>query len=126
MTAIRRLGTAGYEGICAGWEASGGGYQPTRRESPGRFSRPMGTGLQTVFGAFEDGQLVGVVVATHDGRKGWISRLGVDPAYQRRGIGAVLVRACEDMFHEMGLTIIAALVVHGNEASLNLFKREGF
>ena len=31
------------------------------------------------------GELVGVVLGTHDGRKGWINRLAVAPAYQRRG-----------------------------------------
>jgi N-acetylglutamate synthase len=126
MTEIRTLGPEDYDAICEVWQASGVGYQPTGRESRDSFTRQMSTGLQTVFGAVEDGRLVGVVVATQDGRKGWINRLGVHPGSQRRGIGAKLVQACEGMFHEMGLTISAALVVHGNEASLNLFKREGF
>jgi ribosomal protein S18 acetylase RimI-like enzyme len=67
-----------------------------------------------------------VVVVTHDGRKGWINRLGVRAAYQRRGIGRELIRASEALIHEKGLTIAAALVEHENEASLGLFKSEGF
>ena len=86
----------------------------------------MATGLQTVLGAVENDQLVGVAVITHDGRKGWINRLGVVPERQRQGIASKLIRAAEDLIHEKGLTIVAALVVHDNEASLALFQREGF
>ncbi len=129
MIEVRTLRVDDYDAICAVWQASGVGYQPTGRESRASFARQMERGLQTVLGAIdtdEADRLVGVVVVTHDGRKGWINRLGVVPDRQRQGIGARLVRAAEDLLHEQGLTITAALVVHGNDASLNLFKREGY
>ncbi|MCC7445838.1 MAG: GNAT family N-acetyltransferase [Anaerolineae bacterium] len=129
MISIRTLGVDDYDAICAVWRASGVDYQPTGRESPASFARQMQSGLQTVLGAVntdEADRLVGVVVVTHDGRKGWINRLGVAPDHQRQGIGAMLVHAAEDLLHAQGLTITAALVVHGNDASLNLFKRAGY
>jgi len=129
MISIRTLGVDDYDAICAVWRASGVEYQPTGRESRASFARQMQAGLQTVLGAVdtdEADRLVGVVVVTHDGRKGWINRLGVAPDHQRQGIGSLLIRASEDLLHELGLTITAALVVHGNDASLNLFKRAGY
>ena len=129
MIEIRTLAVDDYDIICDVWGASGVHLQKTGRESPEAFARQMASGLQTVLGAVDcdhDERLVGVVVITHDGRKGWINRLGVRPDYQRRGIGKKLVRAAEDLLHQQGLTIVAALVEYHNEASLALFKSEGF
>jgi N-acetylglutamate synthase len=129
MIEIRTLGVDDYDAICEVWKASGVKYQPTGRESRESFSRQMAGGLQTVLGAVDcdlDDTLVGVVVVTHDGRKGWINRLGVVPGRQRQGIGAMLIRAAEDLIHAKGLTICAALIEHHNAASLALFKHEGY
>lgn len=126
MVEIRPLGTADYEAICEVWKASGIHYQTTGRESREAFAQQMNTGIQTVLGASIDGKLVGVVVVTHDGRKGWINRLGILPDYQRQGIGSALVEAADKLLHEQGLTIVAALVERENVASLNMFQRAGF
>jgi ribosomal protein S18 acetylase RimI-like enzyme len=129
MISIRTLSVDDYDAICEVWRTSGVDYQPTGRESRTSFARQMQSGLQTVLGAVdtdEADRLVGVVVVTHDGRKGWINRLGVAPDHQRQGIGTMLIRAAEDLLHAQGLTITAALVVHGNDASLNLFKHAGY
>ncbi len=131
MIEIRKLGVGDYDALCEVWKASGIHYRPTGRESRENFAWQMAGGLQTVLGAVDsadDGceRLVGVAVITHDGRKGWINRLGVLPDCQRRGIGSMLVRAADELIHSMGLTIVAALVEHQNEASLALFKSQGF
>ena len=73
-----------------------------------------------------DGRVVGAVVVTHDSRKGWINRLAVDPAYRRRGYGARLVQAAEELLRGEGIRIIAALVEGDNPASLALFERCGY
>ena len=123
---IRTLGIADYEAVCQVWAASGIHFQTTGRESYESFSRQMASGLQAVFGAMHDDRLVGVVVVTHDGRKGWVNRLGVVPEYQRRGIGTRLVKVAEDHIHAQGLEIVAALIEHGNDASLSMFERAGY
>jgi N-acetylglutamate synthase len=130
MIEIRTLTIDDYDAICEVWAASGVHYQATGRESRESFAKQMTVSdLQIVLGAIDAGdgnRLVGVVIATHDGRKGWISRLGVMPDRQRQGIGTRLIRTAEDLLHKKGMTIVAALVEHWNEASLGLFKSQGF
>jgi ribosomal protein S18 acetylase RimI-like enzyme len=115
-----------YEAVITLWQRTGlPSIRPEGRDSRSEFARQIAQG-QIVIGLEEDGQLIGVVVATTDTRKGWINRLAIDPHHRRTGYGAQLVRAAEEALRETGLAIIAALIEDYNDASLALFKREGY
>lgn len=73
-----------------------------------------------------DGQVVGTVLATHDGRKGWINRLAVDAALRRRGLGARLVAEAERWLEAQGLDILACLIEDGNAVSMAVFESLGY
>jgi len=40
-----------------------------------------------------DGRVVGCLLAGHDGRRGYLQHLAVDPGYRRRGIASALIAA---------------------------------
>ncbi|MFQ5492433.1 MAG: GNAT family N-acetyltransferase, partial [Phycisphaerae bacterium] len=80
----------------------------------------------TYLGAESTGRLVGAVMGTHDHRKGWINRVAVHPDWQRRGVGRLLVEACEEALQAAGMEIISALIEQGNERSRRLFERCGY
>ena len=71
-------------------------------------------------------ELVGVVLGTHDGRKGWINRLAVHPDWRRRRLGAALICVCEASLVVEGIGITAALVEVGNDASCRVFEQAGY
>lgn len=121
---VRSLSLADYDAMIAVWTAAGN--HVSRREAPDAFAAQMNSGLQRALGAFMEGVLVGVALVTHDGRKGWINRLGVRPEYQRRGVGRALIAESERVITGMGLEITAALVEHDNPASLALFQSMGY
>lgn len=78
-------------------------------------------------GAFKEKRLVGVVIASYDGRmKGWINRLAVDPEYRHRGIARELIQTAEKTLENHGATIFCALIETPNEESLNLFQKMGY
>lgn len=109
------------------WEAAGLHIRPRGRDSLEAFRQQQAGGQQTVLGIeTEDGRLVGAVIATHDGRKGWINRLAVHPDYRRHGIGTELVRVAEQVLKAQGMAIIAALIEPDNQPSLELFKGAGY
>jgi GNAT superfamily N-acetyltransferase len=66
------------------------------------------------------------VLATHDGRKGWINRLAVDAASRRRGIGARLVGAAEAWLDAEGMDILACLIESDNPVSMQVFEKLGY
>jgi len=77
-----------------------------------------------VFLVYEiDGKVVGAVRGNYDGSRAIIHQLSVHPAYQRRGIGTVLVREVVKRFLQMGAPTVSATVT---ERSLPFWQKAGF
>jgi N-acetylglutamate synthase len=126
MLTVRRLTSEDYEAAIALWQRSGlPSIRPQGRDSKVEFAQQIDRG-QIVIGLEGDGKLIGIVVATNDTRKGWINRLAIDPDYRRKGYGLQLIHAAEDALRSIGIKVIAALIEDYNDASLALFKREGY
>ena len=126
MPALRRLTIDDYEAMLTLWQRAGlHSIRPEGRDSRSEFEKQFAGG-QIAIGLEEDGQLIGVVLATHDTRKGWINRLAIDPDHRRKGYGEQLVQAAEDALHGAGLHLIAAFIEEGNTASLTLFEKLGY
>jgi ribosomal protein S18 acetylase RimI-like enzyme len=77
-------------------------------------------------GAFEGKEMIGMIIGTDDGRKGWINRLAVDPKYRRKGVAMELVRILEGALKKRGRKIICTLIEDWNETSLALFEKVGY
>ncbi len=124
---IRLLGIDDYDNLLELWSRAGlQSLKPRGRDSREALRRQLATGVQTILGLERGDVLVGAVVATHDSRKGWVNRLAVDPHHRRRGHGARLIAAAEDVLRNQGIRVIAALVEHDNAASLALFQQAGY
>jgi ribosomal protein S18 acetylase RimI-like enzyme len=126
MPTLRRLTIYDHAAILTLWQRAGlHSIRPEGRDSRSEFEKQFAGG-QIAIGLEEDGQLIGVVIATHDMRKGWINRLAIDPDQRRKGYGEQLVHAAEDALHEAGMHLIAAFIEEGNTASLTLFEKLGY
>jgi ribosomal protein S18 acetylase RimI-like enzyme len=126
MPVMRRLTAQDYDAVIELWKRSGPpSVRPGGRDSREAFARQL-QGGQIAIGLEDAGRLIGVVVATHDTRKGWINRLAIDPAYRRRGLGTMLHRAAEQALREAGMQILAVLVEDWNGPSMALLRKEGY
>lgn len=117
-----------YDGVMDLWSAGGLPLKPRGRDSRESIARQIGLPNVRFLVARdgEGGPVVGTVLATHDGRKGWINRLAVDAALRRRGVGARLVRAAEDWLATEGMDILACLIEDGNDVSMSVFEALGY
>ena len=123
---IRDLEATDYNALVALWEAAGLPYRPRGRDARDRIAREI-EGSCSVFLAAEEGdELVGAVLGTHDGRKGWINRLAVLPEHRGRGIGRALTDAVERRLREIGIEIVTCLIEDWNEDSMAFFERLGY
>jgi GNAT superfamily N-acetyltransferase len=115
-----------YDAVLQLWKEAGLSIRASGRDSREQFAAQLASSIQTVIGARDGDRLVGVVVTTHDGRKGWINRLAVHPDYRRQGLGRRLISEAEQTLLDQGMRIIAALIENGNTASLTLFEQVGY
>ncbi|HID74277.1 MAG TPA: GNAT family N-acetyltransferase, partial [Thermoplasmata archaeon] len=108
------------------WASTGAEHSPAGRDSREHIEREISRPTSIFIVAEADGRIVGTVFGTHDGRKGWINRLVVHPAWRRRGIATRLVREVEERLEGMGIEIVAALIWKWNRVSRLVFERMGY
>ncbi len=123
---IRAFRMEDYEAVVKLWKEGNLPLKLDGRDSRVNIERQIALENVIFLVAEQAGRVVGTVLATHDGRKGWINRLGVDRRLRRRGIGKRLVDEAEDRFEALGLGIYAALIENWNEESLAVFERLGY
>jgi len=126
MISLRPLTIDDYDGLRALWEEAGLPYRPNGRDTRENISSQMRSDCSIYLVAEEDGKMVGAVLGTHDGRKGWINRLAVAPDQRKRGIAAMLVRAVEERLLERGIEIFACQIEDWNEPSMTVFDHLGY
>jgi ribosomal protein S18 acetylase RimI-like enzyme len=117
-----------YDRVMELWAEGGLPLKPQGRDSRENIGRQivLPNVLFLVAEAGEGGRVVGTVLATHDGRKGWVNRLAVDPGLRRRGWGARLVREAERWLEAQGMDILACLIEDDNAVSMTVFERLGY
>ena len=69
---------------------------------------------------------VGAVLCGHDGRRGYIYHLAVDPAYHGLGIGRRLIAECLEGLKRAGLERANILVAKDNPRGLEFWRRSGW
>jgi ribosomal protein S18 acetylase RimI-like enzyme len=125
---IREFRPADYDRVMALWAEGGLPLKPEGRDSRENIVRQTGLANVRFLVAEEgeEGRVVGTVLATHDGRKGWINRLAVDAALRKRGLGARLVAEAERWLESQGLDILACLIEDDNAVSMAVFGKLGY
>jgi ribosomal protein S18 acetylase RimI-like enzyme len=76
--------------------------------------------------AADGSTIVGVVMCGHDGRRGHIYHLAVDPAYRRYGLGSRLVQECLGALRQLGVVRAIILVADYNHGGAEFWKRAGW
>jgi ribosomal protein S18 acetylase RimI-like enzyme len=123
---IGELSIEDYDSMIVLWKEAGLSHRPEGRDSREEVERQINEFGDLFLAAFEGGDLVGVIMGTDDGRKGWINRLAVLPGNQRQGVALELIRAIEAALKARKRRIISILIEPPNEASVALFEKAGY
>ena len=115
-----------YEAVYALWISTPGMGLNDIDDSRGGIERYLARNSGSCFVAEQGGKLVGVILAGHDGRRGYIHHTCVSEDFRRKGIASALVNAALAALKSAGICK-AALVVFADNASGNAFwERLGF
>ena len=69
---------------------------------------------------------VGVALCGHDGRRGHVYHLAVDPTYRRRGLGKRLLDECLEGLRRAGVKRVIIMVADDNLRGREFWKRCGW
>ena len=123
---IRQLTIEDYDAIIQLWADAGLPYKTEGRDARKQIEKEMARNHCAYFGMFDNGRMIGVGLANFDGRKGWISRLAVDPEYRGQRLAGQIIRECEKFLENCGALVIACLIEDLNLPSMACFAREGY
>lgn len=123
---IKKLTLDDYNDLTQLWLRCGLSFRPNGRDSKQAIDKEIKRAETAFIGLFDSDRLIGFVLATSDGRKGWINRLAVDPDYRKRGLGQRLIEEAELFLQDLGLKVIAALIEGDNQPSFAVFKKAGY
>lgn len=73
-----------------------------------------------------DGAVVATIMVGYEGHRGWLSYLGVLPAWQGRGIGSALVSYAEELLLRAGCAKVNLQVRSDNEAAMEFYEAIGY
>ncbi len=76
--------------------------------------------------ATDGSAIVGVALCGHDGRRGHIYHLAVDPAYQGRGLGKRLLDESLADLRRIGVKRVIIMVADDNPSGREFWKRAGY
>lgn len=93
------------------------------REGIGKFLK---RNPSTCFVAENDGEIIGVILCGHDGRRGFIYHTTVKLAYRKQGIGKKLVDAAMNALEEEGIQKTALVVFSHNDTGNAFWEKLGF
>jgi ribosomal protein S18 acetylase RimI-like enzyme len=82
------------------------------------------SGLSRV--ALEGSTIVGVALCGHDGHRGHIYHLAIDPGYQGCGLGKRLLDECLDGLRRAGIKRVIIMVADDNERGTKFWERVGW
>ena len=76
--------------------------------------------------AIREGKVVGALLAGHDGRRGFLYHLAVDPSCRRAGIGKMLVDRSLAALRSKGIARVLLLVSRANRPGIKFWEKQGW
>ncbi len=114
---------ADYDQLLALWDRTGLPCDARHRDSRDMLERQIFDDHTSIFVLRQNELIIGSVIASSDGRKGWINRLAIDPEYRGRHLAQRLLEKAEEFLRDTGVRIIGALIEEHNLPSMALFSR---
>ena len=124
MRGFRDMADRDIEPVVALWQACGLTRPWNDPYKDISFARQSGTSTALVLE--RDGRIAVSVMAGHDGHRGMLYYVAVDPALQRQGLGTAAVRAAEAWLGAQGVWKVNLLVRAENAAVKGFYEALGY
>jgi N-acetylglutamate synthase len=126
---LRNMGSSDYPAVRLLWEACPGiglGESDSREGIERYLERNPGLCFVAVESGASGERIIGAVLCGHDGRRGFLHHLAVDPDHRRRGIGSSLAGSCIRALRTAGIEKCNLVVFRTNGPGIRFWSREGW
>ena len=123
---IRQMSIDDYEKVYALWLSCAGMGLNDLDDSKEGIEKFLTRNPDTCFVAEENQEIIGVILAGNDGRRGYIYHTAVHSDHRNRHIGKSLVEAALSAFCAIGINKAALVVFERNEGGNAFWEKMGF
>lgn len=114
-----------YDSVAKLWTNSNGvGVNPD--DSKENISKYLQRNPNTSFVAVENGEIVGAILAGHDGYRGFIHHTAVSSLHRGKGIGTKLVNAAVNAIRNEGINKVVLVAFKTNTLGNSFWEKQGF
>jgi putative acetyltransferase len=124
-TIVRHFRIADFDAVIALWrraEGVGLNESDTRRAIAAYLRRNPRLSLV----AEKNGRIIGAVLCSHDGRRGYLHHLAVSKRHRCRGIGRRLVNACQAKLRKAGIQKCNIFIFASNTEGMKFWTHTGW
>lgn len=126
MINIRMMMINDYSGVYDLWiHTPGMGLNATDDSQEG-IEKYLKRNPTSCFVAEEEGKIIGVIMAGHDGRRGFIHHTAVLPDFRNQGVAGKLVEYAMDALDKEGINKVAFIAFEKNEVGNDFWESIGF
>lgn len=126
MADIRIMTIEDYDKVYDLWLNTPGMGLNTTDDSREGIDKYLKRNPNTCFVAETDDRIIGVIMAGHDGRRGYIHHTAVLPDFRRGGIAKTLVDAAMQALEKEGIHKVALVAFKTNETGNGFWEHIGF
>lgn len=126
MYQIRTMTIEDYEEVYKLWKKIKGFAIRSIDDSREGVSRFLERNPKTSVVALEDGKVVGAILCGHDGRRGCLYHVCVDPEYRLKGIGKAMVVQAMHALHEEKISKVSLIAFTENDIGNAFWKVIGW
>ena len=123
---IRTMTMADYDGVYQLWLNTPGMGLNTTDDSPAGIAKYLRRNPDTCFVAEENEAIIGVIMAGHDGRRGYIYHTAVERTHRGQGIARKLADCAMAALERKGIHKVALVAFKRNETGNGFWERIGF
>ena len=123
---IRKMLISDYNSVYKVWLNTPGMGLNTADDSEAGIKRYLLRNPNTCFVAEKDGEIIGVILSGHDGRRGLIYHMAVKVSEREQGIGSALLEHSIEALKSDGINKVYIMVFKNNETGHAFWEKRGF
>ena len=121
---IREFRMADYDEVVALWARAG--LSVERSDERNEIEKKLARDPDLFLVGIDAGAVVAAVIGGHDGRRGWIYHLAVEPGLHAKGLGASLLAELESRLKKKGCVKVNLLIDPENAGVKGFYQRYGY